>query len=159
VRLEYINSFADAAQSIMEGVLPTAVKRKGISLKDSLSVQDISATIFMVGGIDGRIALDMERPVATKIAGFMNNAEFKGVDSLVLDTICELTNIIIGKAVTSLNNRGFRFKPSPPYFFIGPKTYHGLEAVCICLATDWGDIRVQAAIREKPAFPPGLKAA
>jgi CheY-specific phosphatase CheX len=147
--LEYINSFVDSAQDVMETLVPTAITRGEVTLTDSLSIQDISAMIFLVGGIDGRIALDLEQPVAKKIAGFMNNVEFAHVDHLVLDTICELTNIIIGKAVTSLNNKGFRFKPSPPCFFMGEKTYHGLEAMCICLSTEWGNIRVQAAIIEK----------
>jgi CheY-specific phosphatase CheX len=151
VRLEYINSFVDSAQNVMENLVPTgSITRGAITLKDTLSVQDISAMIFLVGGIDGRIALDLERPVAKKIAGLMNNVEFSSVDHVVIDTICELTNIIIGKAVTTLNNKGFRFKPSPPIFYMGEKTYEGLEALCICLSTDWGNIRIQAAIAEKP---------
>ncbi|MFI5294955.1 MAG: chemotaxis protein CheX [Thermodesulfovibrionales bacterium] len=149
MRLEYINSFVDSAQNVMESLVPTGITRGSITLKDSLSVQDISATIFLLGTIDGRIALDLEQPVAKKIAGLMNNVEFARVDHLVIDTICELTNIIIGKAVTSLNNKGFIFRPSPPCFFMGKKTYHGLEAMCICLSTDWGNIRIQAAIAEK----------
>ncbi len=153
MRLEYINSFVDSAQNVMENYVPTSITRGAVTLKDNLSVQDISAMIFLVGGIDGRIALDLERPVAKKIAGFMNNAEFDHVDHLVLDTICELTNIIIGKAVTSMNNKGYRFKPSPPVFYMGEKTYQGLEAMCICLSTDWGNIRIQAAIVEKPGLP------
>lgn len=153
MRLEYINSFVDAAQNVMETLVPAGVKRGEITLKDTLSVQDVSATIFLVGGIDGRIAIDLERPVAKKIAGLMNNMEFNRIDHIVIDTICELTNMIIGKAVTSLNNRGFRFKPSPPCFFIGERTCHDLEAACICLSTDWGAMRIQAAIREKHGIP------
>lgn len=148
VRLEYINSFVDSAQNVMESVVPTVISRGRITLMDSLSARGISATIFLVGGVEGRVVLDLEPSVARKIAGFMNSVEFERVDHLVLDTICELTNIIIGKAVTSLNGRGFRFRPSPPCFFMGKKTYHGLEAVCICLSTDWGDMRIQASIKE-----------
>jgi len=144
VRLEYINSFVDSAQNVMESVVPTVINRGGITLMDSLSARGISATIFLVGGVEGRIVLDLEPPIAE----FMNSVEFERVDHLVLDTICELTNIIIGNAVTSLNNKGFRFRPSPPCFFMGKKTYHGLEAACICLFTDWGDMRIQAAIKE-----------
>lgn len=154
MRLEYINSFVDSTQTVMENFVPTGITRGTITLKDTLSVQDISATIFLVGGIDGRIALDLDRPVAKKIAGLMNNVEFSSIDHVVIDTICELTNIIIGKAVTSLNNKGFRFKPSPPCFFMGNKTYHGLEAMCISLSTEWGNVRIQAAIAEKAGVIP-----
>ncbi|MHB8882398.1 MAG: chemotaxis protein CheX [Thermodesulfovibrionales bacterium] len=149
MRLDYISSFVDSAQNVMEGILPTAITRGEITLMDSLSIRDISATIFLVGGVDGRVVLDLEKPAAKRIAGFMNNAEFDSIDHLVLDTICELNNIIIGKAITSLNDKGYRFKPSPPCFFIGEKRYFGLEAVCINLTTDWGSMRIQAAITER----------
>lgn len=148
MRLEYINSFVDSVQNVMEGVIPTVITRGAITLRDSLEARGISATIFLVGGVDGRVVLDLEPAVAKKIAGFMNNSEFDRIDHLVLDTICELANIIMGNAVTSLNNKGFRFRPSPPSYFMGEKIYHGLEAACISLSTDWGDIRVQAAIKE-----------
>ncbi|TAN40884.1 MAG: hypothetical protein EPN25_06015 [Nitrospirae bacterium] len=150
MRLDYISSFVDSAQNVMEGILPTAITRGEITLMDSLSIRDISATIFLVGGVDGRVVLDLEKPAAKRIAGFMNNAEFADIDHLVLDTICELNNIIIGKAITTLNDKGYRFKPSPPCFFIGEKRYFGLEAVCINLRTDWGSMRIQAAITERP---------
>jgi len=153
VRLEYISSFVDSAQNVMESVVPTGITRGGITLMDSLSAHGISATVFLVGGVDGRVVLDLEPDVAKKIAGFMNNSEFDRVDHLVLDTICELANIIIGKAVTTLNTKGFRFRPSPPCFFMGEKTYHGLEAACISLSTDWGDVRIQAAIKESSGTP------
>jgi CheY-specific phosphatase CheX len=155
MRYEYINSFVDSAQTVMESIMPSDIRRGGITLQDSLLARGISATIFLVGGVDGRVVLDLEPPVARKIAGLMNNAEFDHVDHLVLDTICELTNIIIGKAVTSLNNMGFRFRPSPPCFFVGTKEYHGLESLCISLATEWGEMRIQAAIRDMTGINQG----
>ncbi len=152
MRFEYISSFVDSAQNVMEDFMPTDIKRGAITLRDSLSASGVSATIFVAGSVDGRIVLDLEPEVAKKIAGFMNNMDFAALDHLVLDTVCELTNIIIGKAVTSLNNKGFRFRPSPPCFFIGEKTYQGLETLCIRLSTDWGDVRIQAAISERSGF-------
>lgn len=149
MRYEYINSFVDSAQNIIESFVPSNIRIGPITLTDSLSAHGVSATIFLVGNIDGRVVLDLEPAVAKKIAGLMNNKDFDKIDRLVLDTICELTNIIIGKAVSFLNNKGFRFRPSPPCFFIGEKVYHGLEALCIRLTTEWGDISIKAAIKEK----------
>jgi CheY-specific phosphatase CheX len=149
VRYEYIDSFVDSAQTVMEGVISTAVTRGRITLEDSLSARGISATVFLVGSVDGRVVLDLEPPVARKIAAAMNNEECERVDHIVLDTICELTNIIIGKAITALNNKGFRFRPSPPCFFVGEKVYFGLEALSISLVTEWGDLCIKAAIRDR----------
>ncbi len=152
MRFDYISSFVDSAENVMEGIISSGIRRGEITLEDSLFARGISATIFLVGSVDGRVVLDLEPSVAKKIAGSMNNVEFDRVDHLVLDTICELTNIIIGKAVTALNNKGFRFRPSPPCFFIGEKVYFGLEALSISLSTEWGELYIKAAIKERTGF-------
>ncbi len=151
MRLEYIQTFVDSAQNVLEGLIHSVIKTGSITLKDSLSASGLSATVFVAGGVEGRIVLDIEPGLAKKVAGLMNGIDFDHLDHLAVDTICELTNIIIGKAVTLLNNKGFRFKTSPPCFFIGEKTWHGLESMCICLSTELGDIKVMAAIKEKAA--------
>lgn len=152
MRFDYINPFVDSVQNVLQGIIRSDIKRSSITLNDSLSARGISVTIFLAGSIEGRVVLDIEPKFAKKIAAFLNGIEFDRIDHLAIDTICEITNIIIGKAITSLNNKGFRFKPSPPCFFIGEKTYHGLESLCINLSTEWGEIRIQAAIRERDNF-------
>ena len=151
MRADYINPFVDSAQNVIEGLVPSSIniKRSALLLKESLSANGISATIFLAGAVEGRIVLDLEPEVAKKIAGAMNGIEVCEMDHLAIDTICELTNIIIGKAVTALNNKGFRFKSSPPSFFIGEKIFHGLESLCISLHTTWGEVKIQAAIKDK----------
>ena len=143
MRYDYINSFVDSAERVMENYMPTKIQRGTVTLKDSITAQGISATIFLVGSVDGRVVLDVEPLTAKKIAGHMNGREFDRLEHLVLDTICELTNVIIGKAITSLNNKGFRFRPSPPCFFIGKKIYPGIETLCICLSSEWGEMNIQ----------------
>ncbi len=150
MRYEYINSFVDSAKQVMENYIPIEIKKGELTLKDSIMAQGISATVFLVGSVDGRVVLDVDPLTAKKIASHMNGREFDRLEHLVLDTICEITNIIIGNAITCLNNKGFHFKPSPPCFFIGKKTCPGIEALCIRLSSDWGDINVQVAVRENP---------
>lgn len=149
MRADYINPFVDSAQNIIEGLIPEGAQRSPLTLNDSLSANGFSATIFLAGAVEGRVVLDLEPGIAKKIAGAMNGMEIEEMNHLAIDTICELTNIIIGKAVTVLNNKGFRFKSSPPSFFIGEKTFHGLESLCISLHTLWGEVKIQAAIRDK----------
>lgn len=152
MRYDYIQSFADSVHCVLENFIPADIRTGAITLKDSLTADGISATVFLDGSAEGRVLLDLEPQLAKKIAGKMNDMEFDSLDRLAVDTICELTNIIIGKAVTLLNNQGFRFKTSPPCFFIGKKTYHGIESMCISLNTEWGDISIQASIKEKNKF-------
>ncbi len=148
MRYDYISSFVDSAQKVMQSYMPIEIRQGKVTLKDSIVAQGISATIFLVGCVDGRVVLDVEPLAARKIAGHMNGRAFDQLEHLVLDTICEITNIIIGNAITSLNNKGFHFRPSPPCFFIGKKIYPGIETLCISLTSDWGDMNIQVAVRE-----------
>ncbi len=149
MRLEYIASFAESAQRILEDCVHTPIRRGPVTLRGSLSASGISATVFMAGAVEGQMVLDLEPELAKKIANIMNGIEFTRLDHLALDTICELTNMIIGKAVTILNNKGFKFKTSPPCFFIGEKTCSDLESMCVSLSTEWGDARIQTAIKDR----------
>ncbi len=148
MRYDYINSFVDSAKRVMENYIPIGIKTGELVLKDSLTAQGISATVFLVGSVDGRVVVDVDPSTAKKIASYLNGRNFDRLEHLVLDTICEITNIIIGNAVTCLNNEGFHFRPSPPCFFVGKKTCPGIEALCIRLSSDWGDINIQVAVRE-----------
>lgn len=149
MRQEYINPFVDSAQNVLEGILPSSIRRSSLLLNDSLSATGLSATIFLAGAVEGRVVLDLEPAVAKKIAETMNGVTFEGMNALAIDTICELTNIIIGKAVTTLNKKGFQFRSSTPSYFIGEKTFYGLESLCITLQTVWGEIKIQTALKDK----------
>ena len=149
MRVDYINPFVDAAYIILKGFIPHDIRHGTIGLTDSLAAKGLSATIFLTGKVEGRVVLDLDQQLAKRIAGAMNGITFEQLDHLAIDTICELTNIIIGKAITTLNDEGYGFRTSPPCFFIGEKICHGLETVCIPLMTKWGDIRIQTAIKER----------
>jgi len=118
MRFDYINSFADSAENVIKGFIPD-VRRGPVNLAKSMTVSGVSATVFLIGHAEGRVALDLETELAKKVAGAMNGMVFERLDHLAMDTICELSNIIIGKAITTLNNKGFKFKTSPPCFFVG----------------------------------------
>lgn len=117
MRLDYINPFVNSAQGVLKGLIPSFIERRPITLNDTISTNGISATVFLAGSVEGLVVLDLESRLAKKIAGLMNGIEFDRINHLAIDTICEITNIIIGKAVTLLNNKGFRLRPSPPFFY------------------------------------------
>ena len=149
MRLEYISPFIVSARDVLNFFVHSYIKSSLIVLKDSLSVSGISITTFLSGGVEGRVVLDIEPLLAKKLANIINGTRFNRIDYLTIDTICEITNIIIGKAITLLNDRGFSVRLSTPFFYIGEKTYNDLESLCINLTTKWGDIRIQANIQER----------
>ena len=51
---------------------------------------------------------------ATQVASFLAGGEVDPSEPIVPETVCELANMVIGNAVTQLNDRGFHFKVMPP---------------------------------------------
>lgn len=144
---DYVDAFADATKDIIETLMPVTVKRKDSLRHKFLVAEGISAMIHLSGNLDGCVILDIEQDVAKSLAGFMNGVKFDAMDDLAIDSICELTNMIVGKAVTNLNNKGHNFKMTPPCFFNGKKTYP-YENTSVSLSTSWGDVSIKVAIKE-----------
>jgi chemotaxis protein CheX len=80
----------------------------------------------------------------------MNNKSFNSVQPLVLDSIAELVNMIMGKALTILNDKGFNFRLTPPMVFTGnavvQSTIH-LETLVVPFTTDYGEFIINVAVR------------
>jgi CheY-specific phosphatase CheX len=148
MRFDYVDAFVDAARDVIEAIVPTSLDEKPPTLHEFLVSSGISATVQLSGAVEGCVMLDIEPEVAKQIASLMNGMEFDKLDDLAIDTICELSNIIVGKAITTLNNRGFKFRTSPPCFFNGKKMYP-LESMTIGLSTRWGDVSIKVAVKER----------
>ena len=99
-----------------------------------------------------RIILDTDPGTAMHIAAHLAGGEVDSSDDLVRETICELANMVIGNAITSLNDQGFRFKISPPQVHAAE---HGLsgneetEALVMCFETAKGSVFMNIAMHYK----------
>jgi len=74
----------------------------------------LAAVVEFKGQIEGRIVLDMEPRAAAQVASFLSGGGVDPSEPIVPETVCELANMVIGNAVTQLNDRGFTFKVYPP---------------------------------------------
>ncbi len=71
-------------------------------------------------------------------------------DDMVRETVCELANLVIGNAVTALNDQGFAFKIQPPTIHTsehGEKSSEDQEALVMCFDTDNGNVFMNIAMR------------
>ncbi|HVH69590.1 MAG TPA: chemotaxis protein CheC [Candidatus Dormibacteraeota bacterium] len=65
------------------------------------------------------------------------------------ETVCELANMVIGNAITSLNDQGFRFKISPPEVHTAEQGLSGseeTEALVMCFETHKGSVYMNIAM-------------
>lgn len=159
MRVEYINPFVETAYRVLKEVLNGAdVKRGELALKSvAMPVMGVAALVGLAGDVEGRVLFDMTYETALKIASQMNGETLTKFDDLVKATISELANLITAQAVTKLHELGFKFDLTPPALFAGEKmeiaalagTQNNVEALIVPLITEFGEIELNVAIRER----------
>ena len=88
---------------------------KGKISFDSLSLKaDVSASIGLIGDLEGNIVLLAEKDVALKIASAMFMDEMTELDEMTLSCITELTNFIAGRMITKLFQLNYDNDITPP---------------------------------------------
>lgn len=158
MRVEYINPFVEATQSVLIESLQVPVERGKLFLKKSnVAIMGVAAIVGLVGDVEGRIIFDMSIQTAVNLASIMmKNMGMDPVtelDDLAKSSITELANMITGQAVTKLSDLGFTFDLTPPALFTGEKmTVMDDKSECLIVPikiVGYGDIEVNLAIRER----------
>lgn len=151
MRLDYINPFVEAAHNVLEDALKTPVHKGKLSLiGEPLASRGLLVVMGLTGDAEGQVLFDMDTETAVRIACVMNDRRFDSVQPMVIDSIAELVNIIIGKALTILNDKGFSCKLTPPMVFTGNATMSGgvrLETLIVPFATDCGEFVINVAVK------------
>jgi chemotaxis protein CheX len=104
----------------------------------------------VTGDIEGRIVIDLDPETAVRVASRFAGNDLPESDELIRETVCELANLVIGNAVTSLNDQGFHFRVHPPVLHTsehGPKSTEDTEALVICFETRIGNVFLNIALR------------
>jgi CheY-specific phosphatase CheX len=118
---------------------------------DASSSKEVGAVVGMTGEVEGRIMLEMARDTANGMAEKMNQERFTELSPLALDTLMELTNVLVAKAVSELNDRGFSFRLTPPLIFTGDNMkFFGnlnIESLIIPMSTSVGELDLNIALR------------
>jgi chemotaxis protein CheX len=151
MKMELIQPFINAADAVIADMLKCATRIGDVSMEEeSYRRKGAAASIAISGDIEGRVIFDMEGPVAAKVASTLAGMEVSENDQIVRETVCELANMIIGSAVTSLNDEGFRFKIHTPEIHEAERGYQGTEdteALVMCFETPAGSVFMNIAMR------------
>jgi len=151
MKVEYVKPFVQAAYDVLADIFEVPLERGKLSLLTSpVSVNGVAVVIGLTGEIEGRVLFDMTEETAKKIAGVMNYEEFSEMNQLAKATISELGNIIAGRAISTLNDNGFKFAITPPILFIGEKmetTDRSQETLVVPLKSEYGDFNINIALK------------
>jgi chemotaxis protein CheX len=163
MKMELIQPFINAADAVLAQGLQTSTSIANLTMEeDAYRRKGVAALIWVTGDIEGRIVIDLDPETAVRVASCFAGAELPESDDLVRETVCELANLVIGNAVTSLNDQGFNFRVHPPVLHTsehGPKSTEDTEAVVLCFETASGSVFLNIALRYNRSHQPERAAA
>ncbi|MGH9509338.1 MAG: chemotaxis protein CheX [Terriglobales bacterium] len=150
MKMELIQPFINAADAVLAELLACNVRIGDLSMEEeAYRRKGVAAMITIRGDIEGRVIFDLAPSTAINVAGKLAGEPVEASEELVKETIFELANQIIGNAVTSLNDAGFRFRISPPELHSaerGTSSSEDTEALVICLDTSSGSVFMNIAM-------------
>lgn len=151
MKMELIQPFINATDAVLAETLQCPTKMNEVSMEEEAHRrQGLAAITVIRGEIEGQVILDIEPVAAVKAASTLAGGPVEESDELVRETVCELTNMIIGNAVTLLNDQGCHFRVEPP---VVRTTEEGLaanqdtEALVISFSTPHGQAFLNIALR------------
>ena len=152
MQFEYIKTFSQAAFKVVNEITELEVELEEVIKPDKkILTSGIASIIGILGDSHGHMILDMEQKTACRYASAMNDQELNKFDEFVCSTICELVNIIAGRAVSELNNKGHKLDITPPAVFSGidMNVYNRFETVLVLFKTDLGSVRMNLTLVRK----------
>jgi len=157
MKLELIQPFINAADAVLAEGLRSPVSIASLTMEEeTYRRKGIAALVWVSGDIEGRMVIDLDPATAVGVASRFAGEELPASDNLVKETLLELSNQVVGNAITSLNDQGFHFHTHPPVLHTcdqGLKGTEDTEALVICLETSVGSIYMNIAMRyRQPAL-------
>ena len=151
MKMELIQPFINAADAVLAGMLNCTTRIGDVNMDEqTYRRKGTAALITIVGDIEGRVILDIDDQTACGLATALMGYDVKPGDPVIGEAIFEMANQIIGNAVTSLNDQGFRFKISPPELHTSEEGMSGaedVEALVMSLDIPSGTVYMNIAMR------------
>lgn len=156
LKAEFINPFVGAAYDIIKRVAAVEATKGELSLANSpVRGDEVNVVIGVTGDLTGQIIFCLSEATALVFASKMlMNLTTDSFNELAKSAICEMGNMILGRAVTTLGERGYFCTLTPPALFIGKNVVVStqvLKFLVIPLETKYGPITINAALQEKQA--------
>jgi chemotaxis protein CheX len=151
MRIELIQPFINAADAVLAETLQCSTRMGDVTMDEEVyRRKGVASLVTIKGDIEGRIIFDIDTPTAAKVASYLTGSPVPESDEVARETVCELANMVIGSAISALNDQGFKFKIYPPVVHseeIGEKSNEDQEALVMCFDTDNGNVFMNIAMR------------
>ncbi|HKT48847.1 MAG TPA: chemotaxis protein CheX [Candidatus Angelobacter sp.] len=151
MKLELIQPFINAADAVLAETLQTPTSIGDLTMEEeAYRRKGVASLVTIKGDIEGRIIFDMDPATAAKVASHLAGAPMPASEEVARETVCELANMVIGSAITTLNDQGFQFKINPPVVHSelqGEKSNEEQEALVMCFDSAGSQVFMNVAMR------------
>jgi chemotaxis protein CheX len=149
--MDLLQPFINSLDAVIAETMGCSPEIADVTMEEGLYQRTgIAALVAITGEIQGRVVLDMDTATAQQATSDLTGAAGTASDETARETVFELTNMVIGNAVTQLNNNGFRFRVHPPEIYAtesAPPKTPDTEAVVLRFETPKGAVYMNIAVR------------
>lgn len=153
MNMELIQPFINSLDAVISELMRCSARIADVTMEQgSYQRTGIAALVVLSGDIQGRIILDMDSAAASQAATDLAGVSGVPTEETAQEIICELTNMVIGNAITQLNDRGFKFKVHPPELFmidVGPRGALDSETVLLRFQLPKGAVYLNIAVHDE----------
>jgi chemotaxis protein CheX len=151
MRMDLIQPFIGSLDAVLAELMNAPARIVDLTMEEEgYRRKGLAASVVFKGQIEGRVVLDMEPQAAAQVASSLSGEVVNAGEPLVPETVCELANMVIGNAVTQLNDRGFQFKVFPPQILTEEQCAAAgkdSEATILCFETPNGNVHLNISMR------------
>lgn len=152
-KAEFVNPFVSGALATLATVLCDAPERGQPILEPTgTTTNQINVVIGVTGEAEGHIILGMSLATADRIASFMIGERVMTFNAMGASAICELANLICGRALQDLSETGHQCELTPPTIIRGIKmriACFTTPAILVPITLSLGDISLTASLRSR----------
>ena len=153
MKVEYVNPFAAASFSVLEGLLGEKPLKGQLAMRPScFTSQQCNVITGVTGKIQGQVIYGMSLITADKIASIMLGQPIRTFDQLAASAIAEMGNMISGNAMALLSEAGYVCDITPPTIIRGTNVKIStldIPALVIPICIEAGQIEVTVCLQEK----------
>jgi chemotaxis protein CheX len=123
MKVEYINPFIQAAQTVIKTLCNTETKLGKVYLRNSpFSVNQVVIMIGVIGKIKGQVCFELSVETAKKIASaMMGGMPVEELNEISKSAVSEMGNMIMGNASTIFAKKNISIDITPPSLLTGEK--------------------------------------
>ena len=151
MRLDFVKVFRDSTSEMLTQIVGPVDESDAIGVHAMpLAGRDVTAVIELAGQAQGRVIFDMDLATATRLAGRLLETPPPVMTPIAQSAISELASMIIGHAISVINDRGTRVSMEPP--MIGDaalaRSERYFETLTFPVQTMFGEVRVNVMIQD-----------